>query len=69
MALLWRIMTVLLLALWDGSTRVLSQELGAGVNGIPAMLTPLGACRFRLWFFPRKTRYSPAEALDFLRER
>lgn len=26
-------------------------------------------CRFRLWFFPRKTRYSPAEALDFLRER
>ncbi|CAK0786003.1 hypothetical protein CVIRNUC_009216 [Coccomyxa viridis] len=28
-----------------------------------------GYIRFRLWFFPRKTRYSPAEALDFLRER
>ena len=29
----------------------------------------VSVCRFRLWFFPRKTRYSPAEALDFLRER
>ncbi|CAL5228490.1 g11635 [Coccomyxa viridis] len=28
-----------------------------------------GYIRFRLWFFPRKTRFSPAEALDYLRER
>lgn len=26
-------------------------------------------CRFRVWFFPRKTRYTAAEALDFLRAR
>ena len=25
--------------------------------------------RFRVWFFPRKTRYTAAEALDFLRAR
>ena len=42
---------------------------GAGMGWAPVWLTPANACRFRLWFFPRKTRYSPAEALDFLRER
>ena len=26
-------------------------------------------CRMRVWLFPRKTRYTAAEALDYLRQR